>query len=270
MSGSFLWLAFVAYFVASTGFMSYLLLRRPLVARLSLATVAAGFLLHTASYGMDCVATRAMVVTSMHGSFSLLAFLTVLVFLAISARHHLYILGAFVMPLVLLGTAVAAVSPLPGPPAAVLQGPLFPLHVILNFTAFAGFVAAFGVAIAFLIQERQLKSGKPQTIAYVLPPLNILDRLNFRLLSLSVMLLAAGMVTGMLYVHRTKGAYWPEDPKVYATVTSFVVYLTAIFLRLFRGWRGRRTAFLLIAGFILVLVTFIGMGHLLPQHLLGL
>ncbi len=220
------------------------------------------FILHVVSYGLDCVNTQAMVVASRHGSFSLLALLIVLVFLVLSVRLQLHILGAFVMPLVVLAAGFSAVSPLPVQQPEVLHGALFPFHVVTSFLGFAGFVAAFGVAIAYLLQERQLKSRKPQLIAYVLPPLDILDRLNVRLVALSVAVLGVGILTGMLFAHQTTGAYWPQDPKSAATLVSWSIYVVALLLRAGAGWRGRRLALILIVGFVLVIFTFAGLSHL--------
>lgn len=270
MGSTVLWFAFACYLAGTAGFVCYLCFRRSGLARVALGIVAAGFALHAVSYGLDCAATRAMVITSARGSFSLLSFLTALVFLATSFRHQLHILGAFVMPLILLAAGVAAVALPAVPPAAVLQGPLFPLHVVLNFAALAGFVTAFGVAVAYLIQEGQIKSRRPNSIAYVLPPLEVLDRLSFRIVAVSLLLLGAGIAVGMVYVSRSQGAYWSQDPKVYATIASFLIYAAAVFVRLFLGWRGRRMALLLIAGFVFVFVTFIGMHHALPRFVLGI
>ena len=265
MASTLLWLVFIGYAAGTAGFLGYLMLRRLSLARLGFGVVLITFVLHVVSYGMACVATRAMVVASRHGSFSLLALLTVLVFLALVVRRRLYILGAFVMPLVVLMAGFGAASPMPVQQPEVLRGALFPFHVVTSFTGFAGFVAAFGVALAYLIQEHQLKSRKPQLITYVLPPLDDLERLNVKLVALSVAVLGVGIVTGILFAHQTTGMYWPGDPKSTATLISWMIYVLALLLRAVAGWRGRRLAVMLIIGFVLVIVTFAGLSHL-PVH----
>lgn len=256
--------AFAGYLAATAGFLVYLVSRRERPARAGLALVGGAFLAHLAAYGQECTATRAMVVTSLHGSFSFLALVTVLVFLVIAVRHQLLILGAFVMPLAAALAGVAAFAP--PAPAAVLPmgGPWFPIHVVSTYLGFAGFIAAFGVAVAYLIQERQLKSRHPGAIAFVLPPLDAMDRLMAVLTAASVGIVAIGIGTGMGFAHATTGAWWVAEPKATATLVSWLVYVATLGLRFGAGWRGRRMALLLIAGFILILVTFAGVGHVAP------
>lgn len=261
MATPLLTLALAAYGAATAAFLAHLFTRSSRFASAGMALAAAGLAAHTASYGLDCVATHAMVVTSVHGSFSFLALLTVAVMLGLAARHALHILGAFVMPLALLATAVAVMAPEPGPPPEALRGALFPLHVATSYLGFAAFTAAFGVAIAWLVQDAELKSRKPGTVAFALPPLHVLDRIAAGTAAAGLAALAAGTATGMLFSKRASGVWWTGEPKAVATVVSGAIYAAALGVRAALGWRGRRTAWLLIAGFLLALFTFAGLGH---------
>jgi ABC-type uncharacterized transport system permease subunit len=257
-------LGFGAYLIGTVCFLGYLANRREALARAGYGAVAAGFVAHLASYGGECAATRAMVVTSLHGSFSFLALVCVLVLLVIALRHQLLILGAFVMPLATIFAGVAAFSAPVASTTLPLGGPWFPVHVIASYLGFAGFNAAFGVAIAYLIQERQLKSRHLGGIAYLLPPLDALDRLGVMLTRLSVAIIGLGILSGMGFAHATTGTWWVREPKATATVVSWLIYVGALLLRRFAGWRGRKMAWLLVGGFVLVLVTFAGINHVLP------
>lgn len=260
MATLLLLIAVTGYALASAGFLVYLVTRREATARAALPLAAMSALIHFASYGLDCSATRAMVVTSPHGMLSLLALLIVIVQLAVASRHGLPILGAFVLPLGTMAAAAAAFASMAVTPQPKLTGPLFPLHVITTYLGFAGFAAAFGVALAYLVQERQLRSRHPTSLAFVLPPLGRLDGLTGRLLAWSTGALGAGIATGLLFSRQAAETWWTGDPKVEATLFAGVLYATALALRA-AGWRGRRTAWLAIAGFVAVLITFALLPH---------
>jgi ABC-type transport system involved in cytochrome c biogenesis permease subunit len=44
------------------------------------------------------------------------------------------------------------------------------------------------------------------------------------------------------------------------------VYLIYLHMRLVAGWRGRRTAYLSLAGFVVVLFTYVGVNYLSQLH----
>jgi len=255
---------FGGYLIGTACFFAYLATRRDPLARAGYGAVAAGFVAHLGSYGSECAATRAMVVTSLHGSFSFLSLVCVLVLLIIAIRHQLLILGAFVMPLATVFAGVAAFTAPVASTTLPLGGPWFPVHVIASYLGFAGFNAAFGVAIAYLIQERQLKSRHLGGIAYLLPPLDALDGLGLMLTRVSVGVVGLGILSGMGFAHATTGTWWVREPKATATMVSWLIYVGALLLRRLAGWRGRKMAWLLILGFVLVLATFAGINHVLP------
>ena len=256
------WFALAGYAAATAGYLAYLWTRRLPLARLAHAAAAAGFVAHVAAYGAECAASRAMVVASTHGAFSLLTLCTVLVLLTLVFRHGLHMLGAFVMPLAVAAMAVAAAAPVPPAPPAFLRGALFPLHVTTSFLGLAALTAACGVAVAYLVQRRELKSRRPDQLAYVLPPLDVLDRLTARLVLLALAALGAGIVTGILFTRQTEGAWWPSDPKSAAMLVSWLVYAATAVLHAGAGWRGRRHALAVIGGFVLVVGVFAGLHHL--------
>lgn len=261
-AGLLLRVSFAGYLAGAAAFLGYLGWRRRPLAVAGLGLSAAAAAVHAAAYGMDCAATHAMVIVTPRGMTSLLAFVTAGLSLAIAARHRLLIMGAFVMPLVAVLGGVAALAPEPVVPPVVLGGPLFPLHVWSAYLGFAGFATAFGVAIAWLIQERELKSRSPRPMAFALPPLETIERLGLSLVNHALVLTAVGILTGLLYSKSTDGVWWSGEPKATATLVCWIVFASVPVLRRVAGWGGRRCAWLIIAGFALVAFTFAGLSHL--------
>jgi ABC-type uncharacterized transport system permease subunit len=139
------------------------------------------------------------------------------------------------------------------------------LHTWCSLLSYAAFLAAFVTGVLFLVQERQLKRKRMGMLFHRLPPLGMLDRWNFLAISAGFGLLTIGATTGFVQAALLRGTWWTGDPKEYLTVCLWVGYLTLWALRRRATLRGRRVALLSVAGFTLVLLTFLGAGRLLPS-----
>src|SRR6185295_5012968 len=92
-----------------------------------------------------------------HGVFSWLAFATAATAWWVEGRHRLNILGGFILPLTWLAAAAAlcgdtAAGSLP----AGLRSGWMNVHPLILMAGYAVLANAFGVGLAFLIQERQV------------------------------------------------------------------------------------------------------------------
>ena len=115
--------------------------------------------------------------------------------------------------------------------------------------AFAGLTLAAALAGLYLWQARRLKQRDVHLLRLRLPPLESLDRLSARTAAVSLAVLTAGIVVGLASFDR--GDF---DVPMAVTLAIWALYATGLVLRREIGLRGRRFAFLLIAGFVLVAV----------------
>ena len=139
------------------------------------------------------------------------------------------------------------------------------IHQWCSLLSYGAFLAAFISGVLFLLQERQLKRKRMGWLFRRLPSLGSLDRVNFFAISLGFGLLTVGATSGFIEMARLRGSWWIGDPKEYATVALWAAYFVLWILRERAVLRGRRVALLSIAGFSLVLATFLGAGRLLPS-----
>ena len=139
------------------------------------------------------------------------------------------------------------------------------LHTWCSLLSYGAFLAAFVTGILFLIQERQLKRKTMGMLFYRLPSLDALDRVNFRAISIGFGLLTVGATSGFLEAVLLRGRWWTGDPKEYLTVLLWAGYFALWVLRRRATLRGRRVALLSIAGFSLVLFSFVAAGRLMPS-----
>jgi cytochrome c-type biogenesis protein CcsB len=185
-----------------------------------------------------------------------------LTFLVINRRIQTPILGAFVMPL-MLAVALPALA-LPGHarplPPALEHAVLLP-HVLSAFFGDAVFGLAALVGIAYLLQERELKAKAHGSSLWAkLPSLELMDRLNRRLVVLGFVLFSFAIITGAVLAHGAWGAAFGWEPREVVALLTWLVYAGLIWARLQAGWQGRRAAVLTLVGFGLSMTGFIGLG----------
>lgn len=164
-------------------------------------------------------------------------------------------MGAIVAP-VALGMA-AYVWTLPGDlrevdgliPALQHQ-PLMTAHVSSAIFAYATFAVSFAAAILFLIQQNR-------RVAW-LPSPEMLDDIAFRAVTIGFPFLSLVLVLGSIWAYRAWGSYWSWDPKETAALFTWLVYGVYLHTRSLRGWRGNRSAIILLFGFAAVIFTYYG------------
>ena len=81
-----------------------------------------------------------------------------------------------------------------------------------------------------------------------------LERTAYRLIAVSFPLWSFTLVAGAIWAERAWGRYWGWDPKEVWTFVIWVVYAAYLHARATRGWDGRRSAYLALAGFACILV----------------
>ena len=143
---------------------------------------------------------------------------------------------------------------------------IFPLHVTLVTFAYAAFITTFACGVMYLVQERELKTKHFGAVFARLPALNTCDEIGQRAAGLGFVLLTMGIVTGILWNSQRDGRYWHNDPKEVMALATWIVYLFMLHYRLTAGWRGRRAALISIAGFVVVLLTWLGARALGGYH----
>ncbi|MFP2932575.1 inner membrane protein YpjD [Pyxidicoccus sp. 3LG] len=189
--------------------------------------------------------------------FSTLAFLLLAIFFALDVRYRRPVIGAFLTPLavtVLLPGLLMHGGQSPLPPGA--RQPLLPLHISLALLGLAAFAVAAGVGVMYILMERQVKAKRFGLLFSRLPSLEFLDTLNRRLVVWGFIALSVTVTTGAFFVSTTPGP-WTPDGKTIATLVAWAVFAALVNARIFAGWQGRRVAFLTMAGFCLVLVSFL-------------
>jgi len=113
-------------------------------------------------------------------------------------------------------------------------------------------------SVMYLLQERALKLKTFGAFFHRLPPLTTVNDLATTASALGLTLLTLGIATGMFWSSARYGRLWGNDPKEIFAVLTWLLYFCLTVYRATANWRGRSAAWLGVAGFGLVLFTFLG------------
>lgn len=178
-----------------------------------------------------------------------------LVYLLFERWYGVRQLGAIVLPLIV--AMCAYVWSLPADMREVnalipaLQNrPLMTVHVSTAILAYATFAVAFAAAVLYLVVDRR-------PVAW-LPSADLLDDLGFRAVTIGFPAMSLVLILGSVWAYRAWGTYWQWDPKETAALFTWLLYGVYLHTRTLRGWRGRRSAYILLIAFGAVVFTYFG------------
>jgi cytochrome c-type biogenesis protein CcsB len=257
--------ALTAYILAAAAAIGSLAGRRDQLAWVALLLTQAGFICHTGAVILRGIELRRLPVSTLAEMISLLIWAVILLDFWVERQRRIRPLSAFVLPVVLaLGLGLPT-----GLRSIVLEPPVrsgwIMVHVALVLVGLAALVLNFGGALMYLVVERQLKAKRPGTAYYRLPPLETLDRLTIATLTVSFPFLMVGLALGALSARGAWGSVVAFDPLALFSLVMWIIYAATLLGRVLGHWRGRRAAYLSIAGFCVMLVT-LSAGAFLHGH----
>ncbi|MCK4840060.1 MAG: cytochrome c biogenesis protein CcsA [Desulfobulbaceae bacterium] len=224
------------------------------LARSGMLLAAGGHLLYTV---LRYLAAGHTPITSNHEAVSFAALAVTWAYLSFRWRYKVKNFGVFVSPIITILMLVAALASqdMTIELAPALQSIWLPIHAGVALMAYGFLALAFCGGIMYLLQEWEIKSKRFGFFYSRLPSLEALDSLNRHCLASGFPLMTLGIITGMLWTKQGTGAYWQWDPKETLSLITWLIYAAIIHLRFTLGWRRRRAAIMVIAGFVIALLT---------------
>lgn len=208
-----------------------------------------GALLHSAHIVVSSIVLHVCPVEGVHFALSVLSLCACLAFLGARVRYRVDVVGAFVAPLALTFlTASRFVAATPEASTA-MGSAILPLHVTVNLLGDALFTLAFGAAVAYLLQERQLQKKHFTGLFQRLPPLDALDKAEHRFLLAGFPLLTIGILTGTIWARKVELGGAADVARAIFGYATWLLFAGVLLMRAAAGWRGRRAAYGTIAGF---------------------
>jgi hypothetical protein len=267
---------FTSYAVALGLETSRLFFRMPVRHVVMVGFAAVGLLLQ-AIYLWHRAGTGTMPLSSWHDWYLIASWILAATYLGLVASRPQTNVGLFVLPLVLVLTAVAWVFPqdssFPRDRALLMWGVAHGVMLLLGTVAVSlGFVAG----VMYLVQSWRLKHHVPPQAGLKLPSLEWLQAVNKQSLVYSSCFIALGLVAGMILNAVQSRGSGPAVPWTDSVVISSAVLLVWLLAATLFEWlykpaqQGRKVAYLTIASFLfLALVTIMllagGSQHAAPR-----
>jgi cytochrome c-type biogenesis protein CcsB len=173
-------------------------------------------------------------------------------YLYFERRYNQRILGLVALPVALGLLLYATTIPSSSEPLvpALQNNLLLTTHVAVAIVAYGTFSVSFAAAVLYLIQ--------PDGGRRPLPRPELLDEISYRAVVIGFPFLTLVIVLGAVWAQVAWGRYWGWDPKETASLFTWLLYGAYLHARVVRGWRGKRAAWLLVAGFAATLFTYFG------------
>lgn len=264
-SHTFFIIAFGFYFATFVWHLASLFFNRITWQASSVKGIYLGFAVHAIGLILAFYEAGFSILEDPSQAYAFFSFLIVLFYLFFSFRYRINFLALFMLPLVLFLMIASHLATSGEESRELLIGYWLNLHVVLTFIAYSAFASAFVTGIGYLIQDKQIKSHHPGKVYRWIPSLGVLDEINTRSLVFGLFLLTLGLLSGFFWAKSSGGVFWIQDPKVICALAIWVLYAFLIFLRLTSRVRGKKVAYVSIFGFVLVIVSFIGVTHTVVQ-----
>ena len=228
------------------------------------STAVAAVLLHTILLYSLIFTLRGMDL-GFFNTASLVGWMVALIALVSFFKPHFENLGAVLFPPA--GISILLAELLPSDKLWVIETD-WPLdaHIIMSLMAYSLLAVAALQAILIAVQERRLRRRVPGGVWSALPPLQIMERFLFQLITTGFILLTLALFTGLIFVKHIF-----EQHLVHKTVLSLLAWLVFAILLWGRwkfGWRGRTAIRWTIGGFVVLMLAYFG-SKLVLELILG-
>ncbi len=242
-------------YVAATVLYAYFFLsKRAAYSWYATFLTGAGFLCHTASVGLRSVAEHG---TDLSGPNTLIlsAWALVLAYFVMEHLIRVKVYGTLLVPLSLVLMVISQLmSVRVGAASPLVENWKIGIHVALIVFANAGFFIAGVGALAYLIQESQLKRHRTNVLFKRLPSLANIDLIERRAVAFAFPAYTAGLLLGVFRAIETDPPGWWADPRVMLAGLVWAVFGTYLVLHYTQRASARTTAWITLAGVFIVAV----------------
>jgi cytochrome c-type biogenesis protein CcsB len=221
------------------------------VGQVAVGLTSAGWALHNGSVVTRGQAAHRVPWGNMYEFSSMVCLVAVTAFLyVLTRRSNLRYLGAFVMlPVVLYLGLAGTVLYVPAQPLMpALNSYWIKIHVVGAMTSSGVFMLGFVLTLLYLVKSRFPGAR--------LPAAATLDRVAYRVNAFAFPIWTFAVIAGAIWAEAAWGRYWGWDPKETWSFVTWVIYAGYLHSRATPGWRGRRAAWIAIAGFVSLMITY--------------
>ncbi|OGA37171.1 MAG: cytochrome C biogenesis protein [Betaproteobacteria bacterium RIFCSPLOWO2_12_FULL_62_13] len=190
-------------------------------------------------------------------AISAILWLTVLIYWLANFVYKLEGLQSLVMPVAavasLLPVVFPSLKPLPNTEFAV-----FRFHLLIAMLAYSLFTIASLHVLLMALLERRLHGGTLPQMLERLPPLLGMEILLFRIIWAGFILLTLTLASGVVFSEELFGQAAKFNHKTVFGVLSWIIFAALLAGRHVYGWRGRVAVRWTLAGFLALVLAYVG------------
>src|SRR5690349_21588458 len=188
---------------------------------------------------------------------SAILWLTVLIYWLGNFFYRLDGLQSLVLPVAALACFAPAVFPsLKALPNTEL--PVFKIHLLIAMAAYSLLTIASLHVLLMALLERRLHDGTLPKALRRLPPLLAMENLLFRIIWAGFTLLTLTLVSGVVFSEELFGRAAQFNHKTVFGVLSWIIFALLLGGRFIYGWRGRIAVRWTLAGFLMLVLAYLG------------
>lgn len=188
---------------------------------------------------------------------SIIIALAVLIYWVGSFFYRLEALHVLVLPV----AAVLSLLPLAFPPTRPLANThlaAFRAHLLISLFAYSLFTIASLHVLLMALVERRLHAGNLPPFLQALPPLLTMETMLFKIISTGFVLLTLTLGSGIVFSEELFGTPLKFTHKTAFGILSWLIFGALLGGRAVYGWRGRVAVRWTLAGFLSLVLAYIG------------
>lgn len=186
---------------------------------------------------------------------SLVAWLAVALLLVVTISDSVECLSVIVFPFAAAALLLRMIYPQQNLLSHSLSAGL-EFHILTSLLAYSLLAIAAVQAILLYFQDHHLHNKHPGGFIRALPPLESMEKLLFKHISLGFAVLTISLGSGMLYLQDMFAQHIVH--KTILSIFAWVVFATLLLGRWQFGWRGRIAIRWVLAGFFLLMLAYFG------------
>ncbi len=134
----------------------------------------------------------------------------------------------------------------------------FKLHFLIAMLAYSLFTIASLHVLLMALLERRLHGGNLPAALQKLPPLLTMETLLFRIITAGFILLTLTLASGIVYSEELFGSALRFSHKTVFGIMSWLIFAALLGGRQRYGWRGRVAVRWTLAGFLMLVLAYVG------------
>ena len=178
--------------------------------------------------------------------------------------------ATLLLPVVYGFAAILLIASLFIPHRVILQSVNFELglvtHISLSFMAYCVLIIATLYAVQFYFINRRLKRKDMSIVTSHLPPLMLVERQLFHLVSMGSLLLTFALATGFLFLENMFASGYVH--KTVLSLLSWALFCAVAWGHKYRGWRGKSSVITTICAASLLTLAYFG-SRFVQEVILG-